>query len=143
MDKSRADKRYSVETVRTDDGKRSAKAAPFFSHAQHICTCTHRSGPSSLAKFRPEIPYSDRPTISECLRMIWRYFPKDASIISPKDFAMAAKNLNPSLFAYQLLQNKKHRVCMTNILRVIVGGVSGGQGWDETTAKRSSTDAIK
>lgn len=53
MDKSCADKRYSAETVRPNDRKRSAKAAsfPFLTHYTHAHA--HRPEASSLARFRP------------------------------------------------------------------------------------------
>jgi len=81
------------------------------------------------------MPESDRPMIAECLRIIWSYFPKDVSITSLKDLGMAARNLNPASVAYQLMQHKQHRVCMTNIFKVIVG-----HQMNDTTAKRSYTD---
>jgi hypothetical protein len=70
-------------------------------------------------QLRRTIPENDRQTIAICLRMIWRYFPAGVSVKSLKELEMATRNLNLRELACQMLHDKNHKICMTNIIKYL------------------------
>lgn len=73
------------------------------------------------------IPESDRQSIAECLRIIWRYVPDGVSVTSLQELEKVARNLNLGE-----LRHKHDRICMTNIMKYLHNIRSAAQsirGW--------------